>query len=37
MKKVPGEPIAAVCALVTVISLRFAIKRMVKHYSGVKL
>lgn len=36
MKK-QGEPIAAICAIVTVISLRFAIKRMVKRYSGVKL
>lgn len=36
MKK-QREPIAAVCAVVTVIALRFAIKRMVKRYSGVKL
>jgi len=37
MKKTYGEPIAAACAIVTLISLRFAIKRMVKRYSGVKL
>ncbi len=37
MKKNAGEPIAAVCAVVTMIGLRFAIKRMVKRYSGVKL
>lgn len=36
MKK-QGEPIAALCALLTVIGLRFAIRRMVKRYSGVKL
>ncbi len=37
MKKQQSEPIAAICALATVISLRFAIKRMVKRYGGVKL
>lgn len=36
MKKT-GEPIAAVCAVVTMVALRFAIRRMVKRYSGVKL
>lgn len=36
MKK-QGEPIAALCALLTVIGLRFVIRRMVKRYSGVKL
>ena len=37
MKKTQGEPIAAICAVVTIVSLRFAIRRMVKRYSGVKL
>lgn len=37
MKKAYGEPLAATMALVTLISLRFAIRRMVKRYSGVKL
>ena len=37
MKKAYGEPLAAAMAVVTLISLRFAIKRMVKRYSGVKL
>lgn len=37
MKKTYGEPIAAICAVVTLVSLRFAIRRMVKRYSGVKL
>ena len=37
MKKSYGEPIAALMAVVTIVSLRFAIKRMVKNYSGVKL
>ncbi len=37
MKKRQGEPIAALCALVTIIGLRFAIRKMVKTYSGVKL
>lgn len=32
-----GEPIAAVCAVVTMVTIRFAIRRMVKRYSGVKL
>lgn len=32
-----GEPIAAACAVITMLSLRFAIRRMVKRYSGVKL
>lgn len=36
MKK-QGEPIAALLAVITLVSLRFAIKRMVKRYSGVKL
>lgn len=36
MKK-QSEPIAAMCAVITVVTLRFAIKRMVKRYSGVKL
>lgn len=36
MKK-QSEPIAAACAVITVVALRFAIKRMVKRYSGVKL
>lgn len=35
--KTQGETLAAVCAVVTLISLKFAIKRMVKRYSGVKL
>ena len=37
MKKVYGEPFAAILAVVTLVSLRFAIRRMVKRYSGVKL
>ena len=37
MKKTSGEPVAAICAIVTIVSLRFAIRRMVKRYSGVKL
>lgn len=37
MKKTQGEPIAAACAVITMITLTFAIKRMVKRYSGVKL
>lgn len=37
MKKTYGEPIAAFCAVATLICLRFAVKRMVKRYSGVKL
>ncbi len=37
MKKQSGEPIAAICAVITIVSLRFAIRRMVKRYSGVKL
>ncbi len=37
MRKQQSEPIAAICALVTVIGIRFAIRRMVKRYSGVKL
>lgn len=32
-----GEPIAALCALAVIISLRFTVKRVVKKYSGVKL
>lgn len=32
-----GEPIAAFCAVATLICLRFTVKRMVKKYSGVKL
>ncbi len=36
MKK-QGETLAAVCAVATLVSLRFFIKRMVKRYSGVKL
>lgn len=37
MKKTYGEPVAAVCAVATLIVLRFTVKRMVKRYSGVKL
>ena len=37
MKKTYGEPVAAFLAVATLISLRFAIRRMVKRYSGVKL
>ena len=37
MKKTYGEPLAAFLAVSTLIGLRFAIKRMVKRYSGVKL
>lgn len=37
MKKTYGEPVAAVCAVATLIILRFTVKRMVKRYSGVKL
>lgn len=36
MKK-QGEPIAAICATVTMIALRFAIKRMVKKYTDPKV
>lgn len=32
-----GEPIAAFCAVATLICLRFTVKRVVKKYSGVKL
>ena len=32
-----GEPIAAVCAVLILVSLRFTVKRVVKKYSGVKL
>ena len=35
--KTQGEALAAVCAVITLVSLKFAIKRMVKRYSGVKL
>ena len=35
--KKPGEPLAMFFALTCLISLRFAIRRMVKRYSGVKL
>ena len=37
MKKTSGNPIAAIMAVVTLVSIRFAIRRMVKRYSGVKL
>ena len=37
MKKTYGEPVAAMLAVVTLVSLRFAVRRMVKRYSGVKL
>ena len=37
MKKAYGEPFAAILAVVTLVSLRLAIRRMVKRYSGVKL
>lgn len=37
MKKSYGEPLAATMAVAMLISLRFAIRRMVKKYSGVKL
>ena len=37
MKKAYGEPVAALLAVATLVSLRFAIRRMVKRYSGVKL
>lgn len=33
----PGEPLAMFFAISMLISLRFAIRRMVKRYSGVKL
>lgn len=36
MKK-SGEPVAALLAVITIVSVRFAVKRMVKRYSGVKL
>lgn len=36
MKK-QGEPVAAICATITMIALGITIKRMVKRYSGVKL
>lgn len=32
-----GEPIAAICAIAVLVSLRFTVKRVVKKYSGVKL
>lgn len=37
MKKSYGEPLAAFCAVATLVCLRFTVKRMVKKYSGVKL
>ncbi len=37
MKKTYGEPLAAFCAVATLIVLRCTVKRMVKKYSGVKL
>ncbi len=37
MKKSYGEPVAALCAVATLVVLRFTVKRMVKKYSGVKL
>ncbi len=37
MKKKSKEPIAAACAVIIMIVLRFAIKRIVKKYSGVRL
>ncbi len=37
MKKSYGEPLAAICAVATLIALRCTVKRMVKKYSGVKL
>ena len=37
MKKSYGEPLAAFCAIGTLVVLRFTVKRMVKKYSGVKL
>ena len=36
MKK-QGEPVAAICAVVTMVALRFAIKRMVKIYTDPKV
>lgn len=32
-----GEPIAAICAIAVLVSLRFTVKRVVRKYSGVKL
>lgn len=37
MKKTYGEPVAAICAIATLICLRCTVKRLVKKYSGVKL
>lgn len=37
MKKVHGEPVAAFCAVATLVCLRFTVKRIVKKYSGMKL
>ncbi len=36
MKK-QGEPIAAFCAVATLICLRFTVKRIIKKYLGMKL
>lgn len=36
MKK-QGEPIAAVCAVATLIVLRFTVKRMVKKYTDASI
>ena len=37
MKKTYGEPVAAICAIATLVCLRFTVKRIVKRHSGMKL
>lgn len=37
MKKSYGEPVAAFCAVATLVCLRFTVRRMIKKYSGMKL
>lgn len=37
MKKSYGEPVAAFCAVATLVCLRFTVRRMIKKYSGIKL